>query len=68
MNGLVNAGTKSERTKKILDEERRAVYTHQCGRTPNLDAYDMVQSKIIKDGVDTTFEISNLVEFSPDTW
>ena len=36
-----------------------------CGRTPNLDAYDIVeQSKIMRDGLDTTFEISNLVEFS----
>ena len=53
MNGLVNAGAKSERTKQISN-------------TLNLAACDIVKhSKILGDDLDTTFEISKLVKFSP---
>ena len=31
MNGLVNSGAKSERTKQISNEERRTVYSHYVG-------------------------------------
>ena len=64
LNGLVNAGAKSGRTKQISDEERRAVLYSLCGHTLNLAAFDIVeQSKIMRDSLYITFEISKLVEF-----
>ena len=56
---MVNAGIMSGRTKQISDDL-------SCGHTLNLAAYDTVkQPKIMKDCLDTTFEISKLVGFSP---
>lgn len=60
------SGAKSGVAKRISDEERRAVYTHCYGHALNLAASDAVkQSKIMRDALDTTFEISKLVKFSP---
>ena len=52
--------------KNISDEGKRAVYTHCYGLALNLAACDAVkESKVTRDALDTTFEISKLVKYSP---
>ena len=54
--------------KQISDEEKRAVYTHCHGHSLNLAVYDAVkQSKVMRDALDTNFEISKPVKYSPNT-
>ena len=51
---------------KILEEESRAVYTHCYAHSLNLAVSDTVKkSKICRDALDTAFEITRLIKFSP---
>ena len=66
IDGLIDAGAKSGRTKQTSNEERRVVYTHCYEHALYLAACDVIeQSKIMGDRLYTTFEISKLGEFSP---
>ena len=48
------------------DEEPTAVFTHCYGHSLNLAASDTVKkSKLMKDALDTTHEITKLIKFSP---
>ena len=59
------SGCKNGVAKKISDENK-AVYTHCYGHALNLAVGDTVkQSKIMRDALDTTYEMSKLVKFSP---
>ena len=50
----------------ITREESRAVYTHCYGHALNLAVADTVkQSKVCRDALDTAFEITRLIKFSP---
>ena len=52
--------------KQLSDEESRAVYTHCYGHSLNLAAADSIKnSKIMKDALDVTYEVSKLIKFSP---
>ena len=50
----------------IAQEESRALYTHCYGHALNLAVADTVkQSKVCRDALDTAFEITRLIKFSP---
>ena len=52
--------------KRISDLEPRAVYTHCYGHALNLATADILkQSKLMKDALDTTREITKLIKYSP---
>ena len=52
--------------KLINQEESRAIYMHCYGHALNLAVGDcMKSSKICKDSLDTAFEITKLIKFSP---
>ena len=52
--------------KQLLDEEPRALYTHCYGHALNLAVGDAVKHcKVMKDALDTTYEVSKLVKYSP---
>ena len=52
--------------KRICDLEPRAVYTHCYGHALNLAAGDTLkQSKLMKDALETTWEITKLIKYSP---
>ena len=52
--------------KRICDLEPRAVYTHCYGHALNLAAGDTLkQSKLMKDALETTREITKLIKYSP---
>ena len=60
------SGTRSGVAKSIMDEEPRAVYTHCYDHSLNLAANDAIRnSKLMKDTLDTTHEITKLITFSP---
>ncbi|XP_053406304.1 zinc finger MYM-type protein 1-like [Mercenaria mercenaria] len=60
------SGAKNGVAKKISDKEQTAVYTHCYGHALNLAVGDTVKrSKIMRDALDTTYEMSKLVKFSP---
>ena len=60
------SGTRTGVAKRITDEEPRAVFTHCYGHSLNLAASDTVKkSKLMKDALDTTHEITKLIKFSP---
>ena len=51
---------------KIRQEESRALYMHCYGHALNLAVADTVkQSKVCRDALDTAFEITRLIKFSP---
>ena len=51
---------------QIMAEEKRVVYTHCYGHALNLAVGDAIkQSKVCRDALETAFEISKLVKFSP---
>ena len=53
--------------KRISDLEPRAVYTHCYGHALNMAAVDTLkQSKLMKDALDTTREITKLIKYSPE--
>ena len=59
-------GSKSGVAKRISDLEPRAVYTHCYGHSLNLAASDTLkESKLMKDALDTTYEITKLIKYSP---
>lgn len=60
------SGAKTGVAKQISDKEKRAVYTHCYGHALNLAVGDSIKkSKIMRDALDTTFSISQLIKFSP---
>ena len=60
------AGAKSGVAPRIAEKEPRAVFTHCFGHSLNLGVSDTVkQSPLIKDCLDTCFELVKLVKFSP---
>ncbi len=59
-------GAKGGVAKKICDLESRAVYTHCYGHSLNLAASDILKdSKIMKEALETTHEITKLIKYSP---
>jgi hypothetical protein len=60
------SGSRSGVATRILNEEKRALYTHCYGHALNLAVSDTVKkSKVCKDALETAFEITRLVKFSP---
>ena len=60
------SGAKSGVAKQISAKEPRAVYTHCYGHALNLAVGDTIkQIKLLRDSMDTTFEMSKLVKYSP---
>ena len=60
------SGTKSGVATQIAAEESRAVYIHCYGHALNLAVGDTVQqSKLMRDTLDTTGEMSKLLKYSP---
>ena len=48
----------------VIEERSRALYMHCYGHAPNLAVVDRVkQSKVCRDVLDTTFEITSLIKF-----
>ena len=59
-------GTRKGVAAIITQEESRALYTHCYGHAMNLAVADTVkQSKVCRDALDTAFEITRLIKFSP---
>ena len=59
-------GSKHGVAAQLLAEEPRALLTHCYGHALNLAVADaMKQSKVCRDALDTAFEISKLIRFSP---
>ena len=51
---------------QFLSDEPRALYNHCHGRALNLAVGDTIkQVKLLRDTLDTCFEISKLLKFSP---
>ena len=60
------AGSRRGVARQILDEESRALFTHCYGHSLNLAMCDTLKNcKLARDVLDTSYEISKLVEFSP---
>ena len=60
------AGEKGGVSKQIMDREKRALFSHCYGHSLNLAASDAIKNcKLMADTLDTTFEISKLIKFSP---
>lgn len=60
------SGSKSGVATTLLREESRAVYTHCYGHALNLACADTVRlSKLMRDALDTTHEITKLIKKSP---
>lgn len=58
------SGTRTGVAKPIADEEPRAVFSHCYGHSLNLAVSDTVKkSKLMKDALDTTHEITKLKIF-----
>ena len=59
-------GIKNGVSNKILSENPKAFFTHCFGHALNLAAEDMVKNvRFLKDSIDTTYEIFNLIKKSP---
>lgn len=59
-------GAKSGVAKQLSEEENRAVFLHCYGHALNLAVGDSVKnSKLLKDALEITFEVSKLVKYSP---
>ena len=59
------SGSRNGIATQIIEEEC-AVYTHCCGHALNIAVgHAITQSKICRDALETTFEISKLIKFSP---
>ena len=57
------SGAKSGVATRLLAEEPRALYTHCYGHSLNLACGDTIkQSKLMKDVLDTTYELTKLVK------
>ena len=60
------AGSKHGVAAKLLAEEPHAFLTHCYGHALNLAVGDAIkQSKVCRDALDTAFEVSKLIRFSP---
>ena len=60
------SGIRTGVAKRISDEELRAVFTHCYGHSLNLACNDTVKkSKLVKQALETTQEITKLIKFSP---
>jgi len=60
------SGVKTGVAKQLLDEEKRAIFTHCYGHALNLACNDAVKGcKVLKDSLETTREITKLIKFSP---
>jgi len=60
------SGAKSGVAKQLTDEEPRALYTHCYEHALNLVCGDAIkQCKLLRDTLDTTYEITKLIKFSP---
>ena len=60
------SGAKSGVSTQILKEEPHAIYMHCYGHALNLVAGDTIErNKILRNALDTTFEISKLLKLSP---
>ena len=60
------AGEKSGVAKQIKEQESRALFTHCYTRSLNLAVGDAIKSsKLMKDALETTHEITKLVKKSP---
>ena len=58
-------GHVSEVSTQLLQEEPRAIYTHCYGHSLNLACQDTIRSvKVVKDALDSTFELSKLLKYS----
>lgn len=61
------AGARGGVAAKIQQIEPRAVFTHCCGHSLNLGVSDTVKKSIImKDCLDTCYELVKLIKFSPE--
>ena len=50
---------------QLLQDEPRAIYTHCYGHSLNLACQDTIRSvRVVKDALDTTFELSKLLKYS----
>ena len=59
-------GTRNGVAKQLSDEENRTVFIHCYGHALNLAVGDSVKcSKLLKDALEITFEVSKLVKYSP---
>ena len=59
-------GTRNGVATQLREEENRAVFFHCYGHALNLAVGDSVKnSKLLKDALENTFEVSKLVKFSP---
>lgn len=60
------AGGRGGVSKQIMDKEKRALFSHCYGHSLNLAASDAIKNcKIMADALDTAFEISKLIKYSP---
>ena len=61
------AGERGIVAKQIMEKGKRALFCHcYYGHSLNLAASDAVKKcKVMTDALDTTFEISKLIKFSP---
>ena len=59
-------GARNGVAKRIQDEEPRSTFIHCYGHSLNLSAKDTIQNcKILKSALETAYEITKLVKFSP---
>ena len=62
----VRSGIRSGVAKQIADIEPRAIFTHCYGHALNLAVADTVkQSKVMRNALETTYEIIKLIKYSP---
>ena len=60
------SGARSGVAKRITDLEKRAIYLHCYGHSLNLACVDtMKNSKLLKDSLEVTYEITKLIKYSP---
>ena len=60
------SGSHNGVAKKILEKESHALYTHCYAHALNLAVSDTLKkSKLCRDALDTAFEITCLIKFSP---
>lgn len=60
------SGIRNGVSSQIIAEEKRAVYTHCYGHALNLAVGDTIkQSRVCREALETAFEISKLIKFSP---
>ena len=60
------SGSRNGVATQIIAEEKRAIYTHCFGHALNIAVGDAIKlSKVCRDALETAFEISKLIKFSP---